>query len=112
MAIYDSLGNLIALSKLFGTVPTGLVRCGIEKDGAGGNISQIALTAGTAYYLAVWMPNTANGCQFLGRDNGATLGGTPLLAIVKDNQGTVPPAALGTNESQYRLYVAATPISA
>ena len=103
MALYDSGGNLLAVTKVFGSIATGINFCDIEKDAAGSPISSYPINSRSAYYLAIFHPSTANGMSFGGRDNGSSLN-APNLGAGKDNQGTTIPTTL-PNESTKRFWL-------
>ena len=103
MALYDSGANLLAVTKAFGSIATGINFCDIEKDASGNAITSWPINARTGYYLAIFHPNTANAMSFGGRDNGSSLN-APNLGAGKDNQGTTIPASL-PNESTKRFWL-------
>jgi hypothetical protein len=107
LAIYSAAGALLARTAAAAPGATGIFSRPIAFDGAGAALTQITLTGGTGYYLALWGNQAANGAQFYAVDAGTTFGPTPWLGWIRDNVAAIPVSMAPGSESPIRFQILA-----
>ena len=111
LAIYDGYSKSILgyTDWMTGGAYGDLLGANIKYDPAGNPITHVAMTKGHYYYLSLQGQQAGNGTFFYGKDRGTTFGLNPKLSLIKDNTSNTLVSSLGSNESQYSVYIAAYP---
>jgi len=107
LAIYNAAGALLARTAAAAPNVAGIFSRPIAFDGAGAALTEITLTGGTGYYLALWGNTATNGAQFYAVDAGTTFGATPYLGWIRDNSAAIPVSIASGSESQVRFQILA-----